>query len=133
MSLQYRGRIPRTSSAICAARLEDRASFATNGTAFKQANFSAITYSVFDTSTGKAVTNNGLTYSNLPLTISAVIYDVLQNWSEDSRGCNFILTLSSDCFPQGNVEYQIEVKFVLTDGRVGWALFDVTTEQVWTS
>lgn len=133
MSLQYRGRVPRTSSAICCARLENRASFATNGTALKQADFSAITYSVFNTATGTAVSSNGLTYSNLPLTISSVIFDTLQNWAEDSQGCNFIYTVGPNAFPQGNAEYQVEVKFVLTDGRQVFALFDVTTEQVWTS
>lgn len=131
-SLRYRGRVFRNTSVICAARLEDRpTAFADAGTPFLQANFSSISYSVYDTSTGLPTIGNGVTYSGLPLTISAVVFDVLQNWSEDSRGANFILTIGPGAFPQGDAEYQVEVKFTLTDGRVGNAVFEVATEKTW--
>jgi hypothetical protein len=134
MSLQYRGRIFAKTSAICCARLEDRATaYASNGTAFKQANFSTISYSVFDPTTEQPVSNNGVNYQNLPLTISAVIFDTLQGWAEDSLGCNFILTVGPGAFPQNDIEYRVEVEFTLTDGRQGFAVFLPTTEKVLTS
>lgn len=134
MSLQYRGRVPRSTSVVVACRLESQpAAFADAGTPFKQADFSTITYSVVDTADGKIVENNGTSYNGLPLTISSVIFDALQAWSEDSRGANFVCTIGPGAFPQGNREYQVEVKFTLADGRAGTALFDVTTEQVFSS
>lgn len=132
MPLQIRGRVFRNESAMLAARLEDKpAGFASAGTPFLQANFSSIVYSVIDTTNGQPVSSNGTTYSNLPLTVSSVIYDVLQNWPQDSRGYNFLLTLSPSAIPLASHQYQVEVRFVLTDGRQGYAVFDLTTDQTW--
>jgi len=134
VSLQYRGRVPRSTSVVVACRLESQpAAFASSGNAFKQADFASIVYSVMDTTTGQPVSSNGVTYQSLPLTVSSVIFDTLQNWSEDSRGANFVLTVGPGAFPQGNHEYQVEVKFTMTDGRAHTALFDLTTEQVFSS
>lgn len=134
MSLEIRGRIFQKTSFTCAARLEDKPSaFASGGTPFLQANFSSIVYSVIDTASGQPVSSNGTIYSNLPLTISSVIFDTLQNWAEDSRGCNFLATISPDAVPLGDHEYAVEVKFTLTDGRVERAVFTPTTEKVWSA
>lgn len=134
MSLKSRWRVFRNESAALSARLEDKpTAFATTGTPYKQADFSSIVYSVIDVTTGQAVSSNGVNYSGLPLTISGVIFDVLQGWPQDSQGYNFLLTLSPSALPLGNREYQVEVKFTLTDGRQGYAVFDLMTEQVYSS
>ncbi|HVX15955.1 MAG TPA: hypothetical protein VHC22_32525 [Pirellulales bacterium] len=133
MSLTLRGRIFRSTSAIVAARIEDpeTAQFAQPGTPLLAEQFSAIAYSVTDTLTQLPVDNDGTLYSGLPLTPADVIFDTLQPWPEDSRGYNFKLVVGPGAFPQSEREYSLEVNFALTDGRIGEAVFAISTEQVW--
>lgn len=95
-----------------------------------QANFSSITYSVYDSSAGTLV-NSGT------LTISSVIFNALQTgslgniWTQDSIGFNFLATLpASSNFPSGGKVYLLSITFTLVGGQVFVVTFSNVTRSV---
>lgn len=106
------------------ARVTDRPTApGQEGTPFIAANFSAITYSVYDITEkgGEAVVSG---HDAASLTPASVIYATLQGWHVDTKGHNFRTVIGPTAFPTGNARYRVAVKFTHTDGRVGKVLYE---------
>lgn len=58
-----------------------------NGTAYTQASFSAVYYTVYREERGSMGIVSG--YNGVALTIASQVYDTLQGWELDTRGYNF--------------------------------------------
>lgn len=101
----------------------------TEGAPFVQADFSAIALYVYDV-TGAAIVTG---FNGTALTIASVIFDTLQPWWVDSTGHNFRYTIGPTAFPTGDSIYRVEVKFTMTDGRVGGAEWEGVAEKVYGS
>jgi hypothetical protein len=94
----------------------------------KQADLSALSVKVFDTSSEAVETYTAT------LTISSVVFDTLQtDWDEDSTGYNFRAELPTTAFPTGGRNYQAEVKITTSGGGVGWVKYAGPAEAVHTS
>lgn len=125
MSLVTQARVYEDASCTIMARIEDRpAGYLTPGATILTAQISAISLTVKAVASGQAVPN----FNGVPLAPASVWFDTLQPWSKDNRGHNFRYTLGPGAFPAAETEYRVEVQFTLTDGRIGFAVFDVTTE-----
>lgn len=88
-----------------------------------QADISTITYTITDVVTGSAISG----HDNQSLTVSAVIYDTLQDSDDDASwdlvsGYNFRHVLGPTAVPSVG-PYQYEAKITMTDGGVGWVKF----------
>lgn len=125
MSLATVARVYEEASCQIMARVEDRpAAYLTPGSPFLTAQVASILLTVKDVAAGQPVPN----FNGVPLTPASVWFDTLQPWAADNRGFNFLYTLGPRAFPAANSEYRVEVQIILTDGRVGFAIWDVTTE-----
>ncbi len=85
------------------------------GTLYTQSSFSALSLSLYRLYRGRMTAVSG--YTDLPLTISSVIFNTAQGWSEDSVGYNFRYFFPAAAFV-GNAEYIPLLKCTLTDGQV---------------
>lgn len=126
MSLVTQARVYEEASCTIMARVEDRPTgYLMPGAPFVTADVSSIVLTVKDMASGQPVPNFG----GIPLTPASVWFDALQSWASDNRGHNFRYTLGPGAFPAAETEYRVEVQITTTDGRVGFAIWDVTTEQ----
>lgn len=117
-------------STLLMARVTERPLSPTGaGTPFVQANFIAITLTIYDLTTGDVVTG----FNGLALTIANVIFDALQGWDVDTTGHNFRVTIGPTGFSTGGHKYRAEVKLTHTDGRVGFALWEGPATHVYGS
>lgn len=84
------------------------------GTPYVQADFSTVTASLFRIQDGVAYVVPG--YDEEPLTVSAVVYNAIQDWDADSRGFNFEHTIDADdLLPTAT--YEARYRFNLTSGK----------------
>lgn len=124
-SLVTQARVYEDASATIMARVEDRpAAYLTPGAPILSAAVSAVALTV------KSVADNSIVagFDSKPLAVADVWFDALQPWSRDARGHNFRYTLSPGAFPAAETEYRVDVQITLADGRIGFVVFDVTTE-----
>jgi hypothetical protein len=104
------------------------------GTAITQASLTAITYGVYDVSTGTATVTAGTA-----LVISSVVFNTYQvtavdpRWTLDSTGYNFATSIPASAFPSGNATYQVEILFDPASGENFWLVARVSTKPVFTS
>ena len=91
-------------------------------TAIAQAEFTSITYCVYDT----AAPSTAIISAGTSVTISDVVFDTLQTdgrWTRDATGYNFRYDVGSSELPDGNKTYRVEVKFTPSSGspfHIGW-------------
>lgn len=108
------------SSCVLMARITDRTTiYGTNPTPLVQADFSSIILTVYDVTLSAIATG----FDGISLTISSVIYDSLQGWGRDNIGHNFRYTLAYNAFVVGSDNYSVEVKYTLTNGRIGHCIW----------
>ena len=99
---------------IAQARLEaDPTTPGGNGVEYEQASFTAIYYTVYRESRGRLFVVPS--YDELALTVSAVVYDALQGWSEDTRGFNFqhVIPLAA---LESTAKHIVVYRFALANG-----------------
>lgn len=117
-------------SATFMARVESRPTApGALGTPLVQADVSTIVYTVYDVTAAAAVTG----HSGQSLTVSSVVFNTLQGWDTDTIGHNFRATLAGTAFPVGGNTYQVEFKFTMADGTVGFVIFNGEAEAIYTS
>ncbi len=104
------------------------------GKCLKQADLSTITFAVYDLSDS---THTAVATGSLPIT--DVIFDTLKTvsddpaWRGDSTGFNFRYDAPATWFPNGNRQYQVEVKFTTTGGVAAWGKWRPRVEDTLTS
>jgi len=94
------------------------------GVALLQSSVASIAYIVKNAA--------GTTTSSGTLTVSEVIFDVLQAWTEDAVGCNFKGTIPAAAFPAAG-NHQLQIKFTLTSGSPTYLRATVGAQGVFTS
>lgn len=94
------------------------------GNWIKQADLSAIACNVYDLSSSTpstAVVTPTVTISTA-IQDSPVTTSVL--WTLDTTGYNFVYNLPTTAFPTDGHLYKTEVKFTLTSGTIGFAVYE---------
>lgn len=91
----------------------------------KQADLSAVTYKVFDTSdtwpTPTTATSSGTVTISTSIIDTPVTDGHIWDVDDDTVGYNFLLDLPGSCFPTGDHRYLVEVYFTSTGGST-WAV-----------
>ena len=83
-------------------------------------------FSLADTSTAVATPS---------ITVSSVVFNSLQTsddcWTKDTTGYNFKVTLNDSIFVDGDLTYQVEFKFALSNGNDIYVVYRVYTLPVY--
>lgn len=103
-----------------------------DGTNGQQADFTGITYAVFDLDSATPAT----AVSSGSLTVANVVFDTLQTdsrWTKDSTGYNFRHDATPAMFPTGGHRYRMEYLFNPAAGEDFFVAFEVDTIAMLTS
>ncbi|MDE2097171.1 MAG: hypothetical protein KGL39_07985 [Patescibacteria group bacterium] len=117
---------------LCIETNNGQSPIAGEGYPIQQTDVSAITYGILNRSTGLWVAQNQ------PLTVSAVIFDSLQQgmgpiWVQDEIGYNFRHALPPASFPAGKCLYRYEAQFTLAAGGTFWIRWDLLAGEIYTA
>jgi len=124
MPVPKRGSIWEDSGCFLMARI-----LGNDGNAITQASVSSISYVIHNITSDVAVTSGSLT-------VSDVVFDTLQTddrWTADDTGYNFGHAALASWFATPDVTYRVEYKFTPTSGQVFFAVFEVTSNALYTS
>lgn len=121
--------IPQGSAPVCLAKVVDSA-----GDAITQAGLTSVERRVWNVAIpGTIVWPVAPTAATL--TIADVVFDTLQTdngWSVDEIGWNFRDIVPASICSGAGITYRIEYKFTPSSGEVLWAVYEVTTWNLFT-
>lgn len=98
-----------------------------DGSLITQASISSIAIKVYDDGDPTAAVDE------LALTVADVVFDALQTderWQEDSSGYNFGYALPAESLPDGQKNYNVEVKFTPASGEAFYDVFYLHTNTI---
>ena len=122
------GLIWEDSDVACMARIKLNGAVAS----FVQASIASVSRKIFDRKSATPST----AVDEADLTVATVVFDTLQTdgrWTKDATGYNFRDTIAAADLSTGGSQFRVEYKFTTTGGSVFFAVFELTSQDIWSS